>query len=106
MAIRFDKFTVKAQEAVQRAQGIAADRGNPQIESLHLLAALMAEEGEGVIRPLLEKIGVNRGQLEQTVAAELNHLPRSSGGAGPQMGNSISKVLDGADQQAKAMKDE
>ena len=40
MAIRFDKFTIKAQEALQRAQSLAADRGNPQIESLHLLAAL------------------------------------------------------------------
>ncbi len=48
MAFRFDKFTIKAQEAVQRAQELAADRGNPQIDPLHLLAALLGES-EGVV---------------------------------------------------------
>jgi len=61
-AFRFDKLTIKAQEAVQRAQDSAADAGNPQIEPLHLLAALLAEK-EGVVRPLLERIGVNQSQL-------------------------------------------
>ena len=60
MAFRFDKFTLKAQEAVQRAQDLAADRGNPQIDPLHLLAALLGEN-EGVVKPILDKIGVNRG---------------------------------------------
>ena len=66
MAFRFDKFTIKAQEAVQRAQELAADRGNPQIDPLHLLAALLGES-EGVVRPLLDKIGVNRRQLDTIV---------------------------------------
>ena len=48
MAFRFDKLTVKAQEAVQRAQELAADRGNTQIDPLHLLAGLLAES-EGAI---------------------------------------------------------
>ena len=64
MAFRFDKLTIKAQEAVQRAQELAADRGNSQIEPLHLLAGLLSET-EGVIRPVLEKIGANRGQLDK-----------------------------------------
>ncbi len=59
MAVRFDKFTIKAQEALQRAQNLAADHGNPQIEAIHLLAALVAET-EGVVRPILDKIGANR----------------------------------------------
>jgi len=74
MAFRFDKLTLKAQEAVQHAQELAADAGNPQLEPLHLLAALASEQ-EGVIRPLLERIGVNQTQLEQIVSAELGHLP-------------------------------
>ena len=82
MAFRFDKLTIKAQEAVQRAQEMAADHGNPQIDPLHLLASLLAEE-EGIVKPLLEKIGVNRGQLDRIVESELNHLPKVSGAAGP-----------------------
>ena len=58
---------------MQRAQSLAAERGNPQIEPLHLLAALLAET-DGVIRPLLDKIGVNRAQLERIVEAELGAL--------------------------------
>ncbi len=80
MAFRFDKLTIKAQEAVQRAQELAADRGNPQIDPLHLLAALLGEQ-DGVVRPLLEKIGANRAQLDRIVEAELGHFPKVSGGA-------------------------
>ncbi len=105
MAIRFDKFTIKAQEALQRAQSVAADRGNPQIEAIHLLAGLVAET-EGVVRPILDKIGANRAQLEQIIDSELNHLPKTSGGAVPQIGDSAAKVLEAAQQQAETMKDE
>jgi len=105
MAIRFEKFTIKAQEALQRAQALAADRGNPQIEAIHLLAALV-QETEGAIRPILEKIGANLGQLERIIDAELGHLPKMSGGAAPQVGESLNKVLEAAQKQADAMKDE
>ena len=57
MALRFDKLTVKAQEALQAAQEIAARSGQQQIEPLHLLWALIAQ-GDGVVPPLLEKLGV------------------------------------------------
>jgi ATP-dependent Clp protease ATP-binding subunit ClpB len=105
MAIRFDKLTIKAQEALQRAQTMAADRGNPQIEPLHLLAALVAES-DGVIRPILDKIGVNRGQLDRIIEAELGHLPKVSGGASPQLSESLTKVIETAQKQAETMKDE
>lgn len=105
MAFRFDKLTIKAQEAVQRAQDVAADLGNPQIEPLHLLAALVAES-EGVVAPLLEKIGVNRSQLQKIIDAELGHLPKTSGGAPPQLSRDMSKVLDTAQTLAGQMKDE
>jgi len=105
MAFRLDKFTIKAQEAVQRSQELASERGNPQIEAIHLLAALFAES-EGVVRPILEKIGANVTQLERIVESELSHLPKVQGGGGPQLGDSASKVLDAAQKQAATMKDE
>jgi ATP-dependent Clp protease ATP-binding subunit ClpB len=105
MPFRFDKLTIKAQEAVQQAQELAADQGHPQIEPMHLLAALVAEEG-GVVRPVLDKIGANVDQLEQIVEAELTHLPKTSGGAPPQIGTQLSKVLEAAQAEAAGMKDE
>ncbi|MGI9430539.1 MAG: ATP-dependent Clp protease ATP-binding subunit, partial [Bythopirellula sp.] len=105
MAFRFDKLTIKAQEAVQRAQELAADAGNPQLEPLHLLAALLAEQ-DGVVRPLLERIGVNQAQLQQIVAAELGHLPQSNSGTPPQLGKDLSGVLETAQQEAETMQDD
>src|SRR5436190_24161632 len=99
MSFRFDKLTIKAQEAVQAAQQEAAERGNPQIDALHLLFALV-EETEGIVGPILEKIGANRSQLERVLQAELNHLPKVSGGAQPSMSESLSKVLEAASKQA------
>ncbi|HWB12377.1 MAG TPA: ATP-dependent chaperone ClpB [Pirellulales bacterium] len=105
MAVRFDKFTIKAQEAVQRAQELAADRGNPQIEALHLLAAL-AGEPEGIFSAVVDKIGANRQQLDRIVQAELGHLPRSSGGSPPQPAGSLTQVFEAAHREADSMKDE
>jgi ATP-dependent Clp protease ATP-binding subunit ClpB len=105
MAFRFDKLTIKAQEAVQAAQQEASERGNPTIEAIHLLYALI-EETDGVVAPILEKIGVNRSQLERILQAELGHLPKVSGGAQPGVGESLSKVFEAAAKQAANMKDE
>jgi len=105
MAYRFDKFTIKAQEAVQRAQEIASERGNPQIDALHVLAALV-EEIEGVVEPILNKIGANRQQLVGLVESELSHLPKVGGGSGPQLGESASRVFEAAQRLAGTMKDE
>jgi ATP-dependent Clp protease ATP-binding subunit ClpB len=105
MPFRFDKLTIKAQEALARAQELAAGAGNPQIEPVHLLASLL-QEGEGIVRPVLEKIGANVRQLETIVEAELKHLPRSSGGSPPGVGPQLSKVLDAAQAEAEGMKDE
>ncbi len=76
MAIRFDKLTLKAQEALQQAQTLAADRGNPQIEPLHLLAALVAET-EGIVGPILEKIGANRGSSTASFSPSWATCPKS-----------------------------
>ena len=107
MAFRFDKLTVKSQEAVQQAQSEAESLGHQQLQPLHLLKALLVEE-QGVVRPLLQKIGVKVPQLESMVAAELNRLPKVSGGGGVQVGASreVRQVFDAATQAADQMKDQ
>ncbi len=105
MAFRFDKFTIKAQEAVGNAQSLSADRGNPQIDPLHLLAAL-AGESEGVVRPILDKIGADPAQLLQTIEGDLNHLPQVSGGSPAQPSADLIKTFEAAHRQADTMKDE
>ncbi len=103
MAFRHDKLTVKAQEAVQLAQQFAESQGHPQLLPLHLLKALLDEQ-QGIVRPLLEKIGIRVSQLRGIIDADLNKLPRASGG---QVGASPAamQVLEKAQQQADAMKD-
>ncbi|NLE37792.1 MAG: AAA domain-containing protein, partial [Pirellulaceae bacterium] len=105
MAFRFDKLTIKAQEAVAKAQSLAADAGNPEIDPLHLLAALLAER-EGIVGPVLGKIGANAAQLTGTVRAEMNHFPKVSGGAEPALNRDSVKVLEAALSVAHEMKDE
>ena len=105
MAFRFEKLTIKAQESVQRSIELAASRGNPQATPVHLLSALVAER-EGIVRPLLEKIGVERGHLERIIEAELSHFPKVSGGAQPQADQDLMKIFEAASAEADAMKDE
>ena len=105
MPFRFDKFTIKAQEAVQAAVELAGNRGNPQVTPVHVLQALVAER-EGIVRPLLEKIGVDRAQLERIIEAEVSHLPKVSGGAQPQPDQELIKVFEAAAAESHAMKDE
>ena len=105
MPFQFEKLTIKGQEAVAKAQSLAADQGHAQIEPLHLLQALL-EESEGVIAPLLEKIGTNRMQLDGIVRSELQRLPKVSGGSPPQPSNELVRVLETAQREADTMKDE
>ncbi len=105
MAFRMDKLTVKAQEAVVGAQSLAADQGHPELDSLHLLAALVGEK-EGVISPLLGKIGANRSQLSGILRTELERLPKVSGGATPQPNRELQQVLESSARIAQTMKDE
>src|SRR5438876_10689362 len=103
MAIRFDKFTVKAQEAVQRAQGIAQEHGHQQLDPIHLFAALLAEE-QGIVSGLLNKIGTNLPQLKQMVDSELRHIPKVSGGDGQlHLTSSINHILEAAQEAARQM---
>ncbi|HUT90541.1 MAG TPA: ATP-dependent chaperone ClpB [Thermoguttaceae bacterium] len=105
MAFRFDKLTIKAQEAVQRAQSLAADHGHPEIEPLHLLAALLRET-EGITGSILDRIGANRVQLDAMVQSELGHSPKVAGGTAPQPGDALGRVFEAAQQAADSMKDD
>ncbi|MGC1293495.1 MAG: ATP-dependent chaperone ClpB [Alloacidobacterium sp.] len=106
MAIRWDKFTVKSQEAIQSAGTLATEHGNPELLPLHLLAALL-EDKESIIVPVLQKVGVATDQLTTKTTEALNKLPKVSGSsAQPGMSNAIQKVLDQAFKEADNFKDE
>jgi ATP-dependent Clp protease ATP-binding subunit ClpB len=106
MAIRWEKFTVKSQEAVQSASQLAAEHGNPEILPLHLLAALV-EDKEGIIAPVLEKVGVPVAQLRVKIQDALDKLPKVSGGAAqPSASAKLNKVFEQAFKEAGNFKDE
>jgi ATP-dependent Clp protease ATP-binding subunit ClpB len=105
--MRFDKFTLKAQEVIQTSQQLAERFNHQQIEPEHLVSAIL-EQTDGVIPPLLGKIGVDRRQLVESFEAALEKTPRVSGsGAGQAYISPRSKaVLDKAFAEAEQMKDE
>ena len=106
MAIRWDKFTVKAQEAVQRASQLASEHGNPELLPLHLLAALL-EDKEGIVPPVLEKIGIGPQAVLSEVYVALERLPKVSGEAAQSnLSNEANKLLDQAFKEASNFKDE
>ncbi len=105
MAIRWEKLTVKAQEAVQAASGMAGEHGNPEILPLHLLAALL-EDKEGICVPVLEKVGVPVEQLLAGVNSAIEKLPKVQGGSQPGMSAKLQKVMDQAFKEAENFKDE
>ena len=106
MAIQWDKLTVKSQQALQAAQGAAAENGNPEVLPLHLMAALLLDQ-EGVVLPVLEKVGVAVQQLQGNITAAIAKLPKVQGSsAQPGLGNALNKVLDGAFKEADTFKDD
>ena len=108
MPIRWDKFTVKAQEAVQRANELASEHGNPELMPLHLLAALV-EDREGIVAPVLEKIGIGPQAVLSELYNEIEKLPKVSGSSGsqqPGMSSQINEVLEKSFKEADGFKDE
>ena len=106
MAIKWEKLTVKSQEAIQAAQGHAAENGNPEVLPLHLMAALL-EDHEGVVIPVLEKVGVPVEQLLSGVNAAIEKLPKVQGGAAqPGLSQALQKVLEQGFKEAENFKDE
>jgi ATP-dependent Clp protease ATP-binding subunit ClpB len=106
MAIRFDRFTVKSQQAIQQAQSRAAELGNPELQPVHLLLALI-EDREGVIPAVLEKIGVPVERLESDLHGIEEKLPRVAGAAAqPCIGQVLNKALEQAFREATNFKDD
>jgi ATP-dependent Clp protease ATP-binding subunit ClpB len=103
--LRFDKLTVKAQEALQAAQEMGGRSGQQQIEPLHLLWALIAQ-GDGVVPPLLEKLGVSPTRLAGEVEKQIERLPKVSGVSEQYLSPATNQVLERAFDEAQRLKDE
>src|SRR5271165_1284492 len=103
--LRFEKMTVKAQEAVQSAQEVAARHENQQVEPVHLLAALVAQP-DGVVPSLLTRLGIRSEALSQEIEREIGRLPRVSGFAQQHLGRSLNDVLERSFEEATKFKDE
>jgi ATP-dependent Clp protease ATP-binding subunit ClpB len=105
MAPRLDKLTVKAQEALQAAQELASRSGQQQIEPLHILWALIAQ-GDGVVPPLLEKLGVSPTTLAAESEKQIQRLPQISGVSDQYLSKASNDVLQHAFDEAQRLKDE
>ena len=106
MAIRWEKLTVKSQQAMEQAQARATELGNPEVLPVHLLLALI-EDREGVIPSVLGKIGVPTERLETELHQIEEKLPRVAGAATqPGVSQALNKVLDQAFREAQNFKDE
>ncbi|HZQ91537.1 MAG TPA: ATP-dependent chaperone ClpB [Terriglobales bacterium] len=105
MAIRWDKLTVKAQEAVQAANELASEHGNPELMPVHLLAAL-ASDAEGIVAPVLERVGANAATIANEARSAVERLPKVSGGAQATLSRAAQKLLDSAFQEAENFKDQ
>ncbi|HEV7587142.1 MAG TPA: Clp protease N-terminal domain-containing protein, partial [Longimicrobium sp.] len=99
-----DRLTVKSAEALQEAMSRAQRAGNPQIEDLHLLQALLDQE-DGIVVPILQKVGVNAARLRADLEAAAARLPKQTG-AQPHMSRELNAVLDQAEKEARELKDE
>ena len=103
--IRPERLTVKAAEALQQASTLARARGNPVINDAHLFLALLAQD-DGIVVPLLQKAGLNVTQLTSETEREIDRFPKQSGTtAEPTLSRELSRVLDRADEEAKALGD-
>ena len=105
MPFRFDKLTNKAQALVADAQARATSTGNPEIDPLHLLAAML-DESDGITRPLLEKMSVDASRLKELVDSEISRLPAVTGGRQAGVAPALQQVFEAAAKSAEKLKDE
>ncbi|MGM0368121.1 MAG: ATP-dependent chaperone ClpB [Actinomycetota bacterium] len=104
--MQIDKFTIKAQEALSRAQRIASEHGHQSIEDVHVMAALL-EDSKNIINPILKKLEINIDDLKNELAEIIEKLPKVSGG-GTQIYISpqLNEILDNAFKEAESLKDD
>src|ERR1700676_1607302 len=103
--LRFDKMTVKAQDALQAAQEIAARHENQAVEPVHLLSALI-QQIDGVVPPLLARLGIRAEALTQDLEREIARLPKVQGFAEQHLGRSLNQVLERSQTEADKFKDD
>ncbi len=104
--MRIDKYTQKMQEALQGAQDLASQANHPEIANEHFLSALL-DQGEGITRPLLEKLGANVDQLRDRLRSELERRPKIHGAAADvRLSSELRNVLDSAEKEMSKLKDE
>src|SRR5579863_7895301 len=103
--LRFEKLTVKAQEALQDAHEVAARHENQEITPLHLLAALV-NQADGVVPPLLARLGIRKEALSNDVERELGRLPKVQGFSDQRLGRALNDTLERAFKEADNFKDE
>src|SRR5881394_1864678 len=104
--MRIDKFTQKMQEALPVAQDLAAQSSHQEITNEHFLSALL-DQVDGIVRPLLEKVGVNSNQLRDGLRVELDRRPKVHGASVDlRLANELRSVLDGAEKEMAKLKDE
>ena len=104
--MRIDRYTQKMQEALQSAQDFAAKSQSPEIGNEHFLLALL-DQGEGVTRPLLEKIGVSADALRSRLETDLARRPKVSGAVSDlRISNDLRRTLDSAENEMSKLKDE
>ena len=103
--IRFDKLTVKAQEALHAAQSHASEKGHPQVAPEHLLWALIQQK-DGVVLPILQKLGVNLQTIARDLADAVTKLPKVSGQDQIYVSPALGRILEDAQKEADRFKDE
>ncbi len=104
--MHLDKLTIKSQEALADALDRAGQAGHPELTSLHVLQALLKQEG-GVVPRVLQRLGVSTSEIEPGVEAELAKLPHVSGQMGqPGLGHGLQQVINAAQKTAASLKDE
>lgn len=104
--MRFDKFTIKSQELIEKAHSLAGSKENQQIESEHVLWAML-DDKEGIAPSMLRKLGVSPEQIQAELDVLINKLPKVSGGdQNAYLSGQLKKVLDKAFNEAEKMKDQ
>src|SRR5947209_2446598 len=96
-----ERLTVKAAEAFNASLELARKAGNPVIQDLHLLSALL-DQDEGIVVPIIQKLGVNVTSLRDQVQREMARYPKQTG-ASPTTSRELNQVLDRADDEAKKL---
>ena len=100
--MNYEKFTIKAQEALQEASSIASKNDHSEITTLHMLISLLQQQ-DGIVSPIVENIGVNVSQLTKKAQEELKAIPKVTGNNQLTLSSMLAKVLSKAENEMAAL---